>query len=302
MRGSDIPAASRSIPWKNAPCDSASGLLQCPPGRRPPGSAKAAPLRTDDTDSVTGWIRGLGTSRHEDASKLLWDRYFARIARLAQGACGVPRGGPPTAKTWRSASSTASSGVPPPAGSIAWIAATTSGGSSSPSPRERPATPRGTSFARSAAGSSTSTTRASWPRSPAPSPSPEFAALVADESRRLFEALSDDSLRQVVRLRLEGYTNEEIAAALDCGLRTVERKLAPHPQALAGRGGRMSESRIGPDNGREKGRRRSRSARPRRSTGSATASRRRGDRAGSPGSRTICPSATGRSGPLSRPS
>ncbi len=57
-------------------------------------------------------------------------------------------------------------------------------------------------------------------------PSPEFAALVADESRRLFEALSDDSLRQVVRLRLEGFTNEEIAAALDCGLRTVERKLA----------------------------------------------------------------------------
>ncbi len=57
-------------------------------------------------------------------------------------------------------------------------------------------------------------------------PSPEFAALVADESRRLFEALSDDSLRQVVRLRLEGYTNEEIAAALDSGLRTVERKLA----------------------------------------------------------------------------
>ena len=57
-------------------------------------------------------------------------------------------------------------------------------------------------------------------------PSPEFAALVADESRRLFEALSDDSLRQVVRLRLEGYTNEEIAAALNCGLRTVERKLA----------------------------------------------------------------------------
>ena len=56
-------------------------------------------------------------------------------------------------------------------------------------------------------------------------PSPEFAALVADESRRLFEALSDDSLRHVVRLRLEGYTNDEIAAALNCGLRTVERKL-----------------------------------------------------------------------------
>jgi len=57
-------------------------------------------------------------------------------------------------------------------------------------------------------------------------PTPEFAALVADESRRLFEKLADDSLREVVRLRLEGYSNDEIAKALDCGLRTVERKLA----------------------------------------------------------------------------
>ncbi len=68
---------------------------------------------------------------------------------------------------------------------------------------------------------------------------------MADEARRLFESLADDSLREVVRLRLEGYSNDEIARALDCGLRTVERKLAGHPQALGGRGGRMSDSRIG---------------------------------------------------------
>jgi len=49
---------------------------------------------------------------------------------------------------------------------------------------------------------------------------------VADEARRLFEKLADDSLREVVRLRLEGYSNDEIARALNCGLRTVERKLA----------------------------------------------------------------------------
>jgi hypothetical protein len=50
-------------------------------------------LRTDDTDSVTGWIRGLGTSKHKDASKLFWDRYFAKIARLARGRLqGASRG------------------------------------------------------------------------------------------------------------------------------------------------------------------------------------------------------------------
>ena len=54
---------------------------------------------------------------------------------------------------------------------------------------------------------------------------PEFAAIVADEYRRLFGSLTDESLRVVALLKLEGYSNEEIAKSLDCALRTVERKL-----------------------------------------------------------------------------
>ena len=42
-----------------------------------------------------------------------------------------------------------------------------------------------------------------------------MAALVVDEYRRLLGALPDESLRLVVLLRLEGYTDEEIAASLD---------------------------------------------------------------------------------------
>jgi DNA-directed RNA polymerase specialized sigma24 family protein len=56
-------------------------------------------------------------------------------------------------------------------------------------------------------------------------PTPEFAAAVADEVRHLFGSLADDSLRVVARLRMEGYTNDEIAAALDVSLRSVERKI-----------------------------------------------------------------------------
>jgi DNA-directed RNA polymerase specialized sigma24 family protein len=56
-------------------------------------------------------------------------------------------------------------------------------------------------------------------------PSPEFAALVADECRRLLGGLRDDTLRQIALLRMEGYENAEIAARLGCGLRTVQRKL-----------------------------------------------------------------------------
>ncbi len=56
-------------------------------------------------------------------------------------------------------------------------------------------------------------------------PTPEFLALVADECRRLLMDLGDDSLRQVAQLKLEGFTNEEIAERLDISVRTVERKL-----------------------------------------------------------------------------
>jgi DNA-directed RNA polymerase specialized sigma24 family protein len=59
----------------------------------------------------------------------------------------------------------------------------------------------------------------------APEPTPEFAALVADECRDLLDRLRDDSLRAVARLKMEGYTNEEVSERLGCSLRTVARKL-----------------------------------------------------------------------------
>ena len=57
-------------------------------------------------------------------------------------------------------------------------------------------------------------------------PTPQFAAMVADECRRLLAALGDETLRRVALLRMEGYSDEEIAARVDCSLRTVSRKLA----------------------------------------------------------------------------
>ena len=56
-------------------------------------------------------------------------------------------------------------------------------------------------------------------------PTPEFAALVADECRRLLVSLADERQRQIAVLRMEGYTNQEIAQRLGCGLRSVVRKL-----------------------------------------------------------------------------
>jgi DNA-directed RNA polymerase specialized sigma24 family protein len=56
-------------------------------------------------------------------------------------------------------------------------------------------------------------------------PSPEFAQEVIENCGQLLGALHDDSLRTVAGLKLEGYTNEEIAEQLCCVTRTVERKL-----------------------------------------------------------------------------
>jgi DNA-directed RNA polymerase specialized sigma24 family protein len=56
-------------------------------------------------------------------------------------------------------------------------------------------------------------------------PSPEFAAQVAEEFRRLLAALGDQGLEAVALARMEGYTVEEIAARLGCAPRSVKRKL-----------------------------------------------------------------------------
>jgi RNA polymerase sigma factor (sigma-70 family) len=54
---------------------------------------------------------------------------------------------------------------------------------------------------------------------------PEFAAPVAEEFRRLLGILPSDELRTVALRKMESYTNEEIAAELGCADATVERRL-----------------------------------------------------------------------------
>jgi RNA polymerase sigma factor (sigma-70 family) len=56
-------------------------------------------------------------------------------------------------------------------------------------------------------------------------PTPEFAAQVAEEFRRLLALLPGDELRTVALRRMESYTNAEIAAELGCADATVERRL-----------------------------------------------------------------------------
>jgi DNA-directed RNA polymerase specialized sigma24 family protein len=56
-------------------------------------------------------------------------------------------------------------------------------------------------------------------------PTPAEAALMNEALERRFQMLRDPDLRQIALWKLEGYTNPEIAAQLQCTVRTVERKL-----------------------------------------------------------------------------
>jgi DNA-directed RNA polymerase specialized sigma24 family protein len=56
-------------------------------------------------------------------------------------------------------------------------------------------------------------------------PTPQLAAEMAEQCHRLLELLQDEDLRSIALLKMEGYTNDEIAGRLDCARSTVQRKL-----------------------------------------------------------------------------
>jgi RNA polymerase sigma factor (sigma-70 family) len=56
-------------------------------------------------------------------------------------------------------------------------------------------------------------------------PTPEEAALLAEEVEMLLARLTDPALRQIAVWKLEGYSNVEIAGRQNCSEPTVERRL-----------------------------------------------------------------------------
>jgi DNA-directed RNA polymerase specialized sigma24 family protein len=56
-------------------------------------------------------------------------------------------------------------------------------------------------------------------------PTPQFAAELAEQMQRLFSQLPKEVLAQVATMKVEGFTNDEIASRLGCSERSVKRKL-----------------------------------------------------------------------------
>lgn len=56
-------------------------------------------------------------------------------------------------------------------------------------------------------------------------PTAEFAAIVSEQIGLLLALLGDPELKELAMAKMEGYTNHEIATRLNCSERTIERRL-----------------------------------------------------------------------------
>ncbi len=65
-------------------------------------------------------------------------------------------------------------------------------------------------------------------------PTDQLVDSVISEGNHLLESLPDQSLRDVARLRMEGYSNQEIADRIERSVKSVERKLQLIRKTLAG--------------------------------------------------------------------
>ena len=54
---------------------------------------------------------------------------------------------------------------------------------------------------------------------------PDFIVEMKEEAEELLNTLGDEPIRQVAELKIAGYSNAEIAKEMDCGKRTVERRM-----------------------------------------------------------------------------
>jgi DNA-directed RNA polymerase specialized sigma24 family protein len=192
-------------------------------------------MASEGGGSVTHWIGALKAGDIDEGARLLWGRYFERLAHLARLRLrSAPRGPADEEDVALSAFDSAIEGIA--AGAFPdlggrndlWrLLVTITARKAANQIRREHQLKRGGGRVLGEAAVAGAGTDAGWALAQVvgDEPSPEFAALVAEEIRLRLEGLRDDSLRQVALMRMEGYANEEIAARLDISLRSVERKL-----------------------------------------------------------------------------
>lgn len=193
-------------------------------------------MSAEEDGSITVWVNSLKAGREVDAAtRALWERYFANLvrlahARLSKAGRGLADGEDVALSTLESVCRGVSDGRFPQLDDREdlWrILVHVTGRKASNVRRDEARQKRGggrTVGEGDFGGADTG--RSPLDEFPDSEPTPEDAAMFVEECNRLLGLLPDDVLRQVARLKMEGYLNDEIRQRLGLSLKTVERKLA----------------------------------------------------------------------------
>jgi DNA-directed RNA polymerase specialized sigma24 family protein len=190
-------------------------------------------MTADDEGSVTRWLTDFKAGEHDEAFRRLCERYFASLARLAQAHLRAAVRGPADGEdvalsAFESLFRGVAAGRYPRLNDREdlWKLLTTIAlRKASNQRRNERRLKRGGGLivgGNDLAGHGDGDPLA---RVVGSEPTPELAITLVDEVRQRFADLPDESLRIVARMRMEGFANEEIARALDCSPRSIERKL-----------------------------------------------------------------------------
>ena len=193
-------------------------------------------MTTDSRGSVTRWIGELAGGEADEAARRLWERYFDQLVRVARDRLHAARRGPADEEDAAlSAFDSLCRGVaagrfPRLAGrDELWRLLVAITGRKAADQREREACQKrggGQLVRESELGNPSPEVEAGGlDQFPGAAPTPEFLALMAEEVRRLFDLLPNESLRLVALLKMEGYTADEVATRIDRSARSVQRKL-----------------------------------------------------------------------------
>ncbi len=192
-------------------------------------------MAADGENSVTQWVNDLKAGDRGEAARLLWQRYFERLARLAQArlraiARGTADGEDVALSVFDSFFQGIADGRFPQLADRddLWKLLTTIALRKASNQRRREGQiKRGGGRVIGAGDYAAGDPGGEDPLAQVAGtePSPELAAMLIDEIRQRFADLPDESLRVVALRRMEGHSNAEIAGELDCSLRSVERKL-----------------------------------------------------------------------------
>jgi DNA-directed RNA polymerase specialized sigma24 family protein len=194
-------------------------------------------MTTEPGGSVTRWLGGLtGGDEADAATQALWQRYFDQLVRLARARLGAAPRGPADEEdvalsAFDSFHRGAVQGRFPRLGDRGdlWrlLVTITARKAADHLARECRQRRGGGRVVGEATLDAADPEVGRWlEQVVGREPTPAFAAQVVDECRRLLGSLGDEGLRTVALLRMEGYSNDQIAERLGCALRSVERKLA----------------------------------------------------------------------------